>query len=239
LRFAFGLLFALVCLAGLVLTARDYVRRHPQDVPWTELDLRHPIGRFTGRKIAALGDEPAQCRLLLRQVGVPFQAAPDVQAGPQCGYNDGTRIGRGRGDPRLLPGGLVTSCPVAAGLDLWMAEVVQPAARAHFGQPVASIRHFGSYSCRRIYGRDDGRFSEHATADAVDIAGFELADGTRISVLRDWEGEGARADFLRDVRDGACRLFSTVLSPEYNQAHADHLHFDQAQRGAMGWTLCR
>jgi hypothetical protein len=40
------------------------------------------------------------------------------------------------------------------------------------------------------------------------------------------------------VRDGACRLFATVLSPDYNAAHRDHLHLDEAKRGAM-WRACR
>ena len=65
-----------------------------------------------------------------------------------------------------------------------------------------------------------------------------LADGTRISVLRDWdsEGDGEKARFLRQTRDGACRAFSTVLSPEYNAAHADHFHLDMSS----GWSgVCR
>ena len=99
--------------------------------------------------------------------------------------------------------------------------------------------HVGSYSCRRLYDRAEGRFSEHSTADAIDIVGFDLADGRRVSVLEDWNGGGPEAAFLRDVRDGACRLFSTVLSPDYNQAHRDHLHLDVANRGAITWSLCR
>ena len=35
------------------------------------------------------------------------------------------------------------------------------------------------------------------------------------------------------------RLFATVLSPDYNAAHRDHLHLDQAARGAWGWRACR
>jgi hypothetical protein len=116
---------------------------------------------------------------------------------------------------------------------------VQPAALRHFGQRVAGIDHFGSYSCRRLYGRDAGAWSEHASARAVDIAGFRLEDGRRISVAADWSGEGAAAAFLREVRDGACDLFATVLSPDYNAAHRDHLHFDHAARGATGWRGCR
>ena len=63
--------------------------------------------------------------------------------------------------------------------------------------------------------------------------------GTRISVAGDWGDAGAKGRFLREVRDGACRLFSTVLSPDYNRAHRDHLHLDQAARGAWGWRACR
>jgi hypothetical protein len=58
-------------------------------------------------------------------------------------------------------------------------------------------------------------------------------------VLGDWPRSSREAAFLRDARDGACDLFSTVLSPDYNQAHADHFHLDQAARGATGWRLCR
>ncbi|MCE3544180.1 extensin family protein, partial [Escherichia coli] len=91
--------------------------------------------------------------------------------------------------------------------------------------------HLGSYACRRLYGRAAGNWSEHARANAIDIAGFRLANGTRITVARDWRGQSAKAAFLRDVRDGACRVYATVLSPDYNVAHRDHLHLDQADRG--------
>jgi len=66
-----------------------------------------------------------------------------------------------------------------------------------------------------------------------------LSDGRRISVVGDWQGDDAKARFLRQVRDGACDLFATTLSPDYNAAHRDHLHLDQAARGAMGWRACR
>ena len=52
-------------------------------------------------------------------------------------------------------------------------------------------------------------------------------------------GDPAERRFLRRVRDGACGLFATVLSPDYNAAHRDHLHLDQADRGMGGWRSCR
>jgi hypothetical protein len=137
------------------------------------------------------------------------------------------------------PGGLVAACPVAAALFLWERDVLHAAAMRHLRVPVSAIEHAGSYSCRRLYGRAEGPFSEHATADAVDITGFRLADGRRISVLRDWKEDGPSGQFLREVRNGACDLFATTLSPDYNAAHRDHLHFDQSARGRSGFSVCR
>ncbi len=139
-------------------------------------------------------------------------------------------VGAARWQPALQS----VACPVAAAMVMWEREVVQPAAERHFRSKVVQFEHFGSFNCRRIAGRES--WSEHATADAIDIAGFRLADGTRVRVLGDWNGDAAKAAFLREVRDGACDLFATTLSPDYNVAHADHFHLDQAVRGG---GVCR
>ncbi len=235
------LVLGIVAFAALLLYF--YARSHPEDLPWTPLDLSQPVGLFTGRKLAALGDDGPRCRALLDRAGIDYSVLPprfSHSAGRQCGYRDGVRLHRGGALAiGYRPEGLGTRCAVAAALALWEWHVVQPAALAHFGEAVASIDHFGSYSCRRLYGRAEGAMSEHAAANAVDIAGFRLAGGRRITIARDWHGNGPEASFLRDVRDGACRLYATVLSPDYNRAHADHLHLDQARRGATGWRGCR
>ena len=232
---------AAILLTVVAIEGSAYIAAHPQDVPWTTLDLDQPIGRFTGPKLAALGDDPRRCRALLAKVGIRDRAAAIVAATPPCGYASGMRLDR---DTDYRPAGLVTACPVAAALALWERDVVQPAALRHLGQRVTAIDHAGSYSCRRIGGGAEGRFSEHSTANAVDVLGFRLAGGGTVSVLRDWtvvhdrNGATNRAAFLRAVREGGCRLFSTALSPDYNAAHADHLHFDQAARGALGGRVC-
>ena len=232
-------LIALALLGLGALLLYGHARRHPEDVPWTALDLGRPIGLFTGRKLADLADEGQRCQGLMRRAGIAFTALPPRSAG-QCGYDHAVRFAAGgsRGIA-YRPADLGTSCAVAAALALWEWHVVQPAARRHFGRPVAAIEHFGSYSCRRVYGRDEGAWSEHATANAVDIAAFTLEGGRRISVVNDWGDDDAEGRFLREVRDGACDVFATVLSPDYNAAHRDHFHLDQAARGAMGWRGCR
>lgn len=231
----------IVVAAGLtaLLIGWGSLRGRPQDLPWTTLDLGEPAGLFTGRKIAGLGGDFAKCRALLDRAGVRFTTLPPRSEG-QCGYADVVRFRAGGARTiAFSPDGLGIACPVAAGLAVWEWNVVQPAAQRLLGSPVASIRHFGSYACRRMYGRDAGAFSEHATADAIDVAGFVLADGRTITVARDWTGNGDAATFLRTVRNGACGLFATVLSPDYNAAHRDHLHLDQAVRGTAGWRACR
>lgn len=239
LRRAIGWLVALALLAPPALVLFAVMRSRPQDLPWTPLDLSEPIGLTTGRKIAALGSDFARCRALLTRAGVRYAALPPLRTG-RCGYDDAVRFAPG-GSRRIAyaPAGVGVACPVAAGLAMWEWNVVQPAAERLFGRRVASIEHYGSYNCRRLYARSAGDYSEHASADAIDVAGFRLTDGTRIGVLRDWRGSGAKAAFLRAVRDGACDLFATTLSPDYNAAHRDHLHLDQADRGALGWRACR
>lgn len=231
-------LVMLAVLLALLLAGFTFIRQRPQDLPWTDLDLSQPVGLFTGRKLAALTADPALCRALLDRAGIAY-GAMEPGGAAQCAYADAVRLKPQTGAIALVPAAVAPSCPVAAALRLWEWHVVQPAAQARFGQPVRAISHYGSYSCRRLYGRSEGDFSEHATADAIDIAGFTLADGRRITVVGDWTGEGRDAAFLRDVRDGACDLFSTVLSPDYNAAHRDHLHLDQAERGATGRRACR
>ena len=239
MRRALWWLLFLILAGAAFLYGREYVRRHPQDVPWTALDLRDPVGRFTLRKLVSLGDQPAQCHALLANAGIADAPAPPKRGDGLCGYVDGMRLTEAGRSVSFAPPVLVTACPLAAALALLEREALQPAAARHFATTVAAVEHAGSYSCRRLYGRAAGGLSEHATADAIDIIGFKLADGRHISVLRDWRSDGPKGAFLRDVRDGACSLFATVLSPDYNEAHADHLHFDQAARGNMGWSLCR
>ena len=178
--------------------------------------------------------------MLLRGAGALDRPAPVRSVSGDCGYSDGIliRVGSAR-SAGFAPAGLITSCPVAAALLMWDEQVLQPAARRHFGSEVSALLHAGSFSCRRIYNRASGRWSEHATADAVDILAFRLADGRTVSVLRDWPNEGPAGAFLRDARDGACGMFTTILSPEYNAAHRDNLHLDMAERVISGWSVCR
>jgi hypothetical protein len=118
----------------------------------------------------------------------------------------------------------VVACPLAAALAAFSRDVVQPEAERRFGQPVTRLHHLGAWDCRKRTG-SLFRMSEHATGRALDLAGFELADGTSISVRQDWSN-GPKGRFLREVARRACRYFSVVLTPETDRHHQDHLHLD-------------
>lgn len=216
---------AVLIIAALFIGGRAWLADNPQHDPWAPLDLNDTPGWATRTKLLALRDDVPECRAVLDRSGVAFSALEPAGEG-ECRRADRTVMTALPLSPAPPP----ATCAVGIGMELWLRDVVQPAAQASFGTGVARVEHFGTFSCRRLYGRADGRWSEHATGNAIDIAAFVLDNGNRVAVLADWSGEEDKAAFLRAVRDGACPLFSTVLSPDYNEAHRDHFHFDQAGR---------
>ncbi len=189
--------------------------------PLAPLDLSEPPGAIADWKLWLMADDLPACMAALRRQGVEVKAMPRQIEATGCLREDTVTISR---FSAAAIGAEEMRCSVALRLYLLERHVVQPLALRHFGSRVERIDHFGSYSCRNIAGRN--RLSEHATANAFDISGFVLAGGRSMSVRRNWNQGGAPSQFLRDVRLGACSLFNLVLSPDYNEAHADHFHVD-------------
>jgi hypothetical protein len=80
---------------------------------------------------------------------------------------------------------LVLDCAMVAGLDRWLKDSVQPAAREAFSSPVSKILG-SSYACRNVYNRPDGHLSQHAFANAIDLPMFVLANGRKVEVRHGW-----------------------------------------------------
>lgn len=198
--------------------------------PLAPLDIRAEPNPVTRLKILRLNARPSLCQAALDASEVRLVRVADQPSDRGCPLRDAVRL-RGQ-SAALAPSAPMVTCPLAVAWLMFERHSLQPAARAQFGEPVARVRHLGSYACRNVYGRAQGRRSRHATADALDIAAFTLAGGREIALPGDW-GHGPPGAFLRALRDGACRWFSAVLGPEHNAAHRDHFHLE---RGS--WRRC-
>lgn len=190
--------------------------------PPEEADLMPEALRAS--RIADFATDVPACRSALNGAGFQTEPIADVSEATGCGYRNGVELTQ---SVHAYSGPVASTCAAAAALVMWERDVVAPAARRRYGQDVARIELAApAYQCRRIAGRRDRRLSEHAYANAMDIQGFTLEDGRTVSVTAGWRGTERDRLFLRDVRDGACDYFQAVLSPDYNRAHRDHLHFD-------------
>jgi hypothetical protein len=89
------------------------------------------------------------------------------------------------------------------------------------GGGLASLDVAASYACRTRNNRRGARLSEHAKGNAIDISGFTMRDGTRVSLLSDW-GTRKHGSSLRKMWRSACGPFGVVLGPEADRFHRDH-----------------
>ena len=179
-----------------------------------------------------------QCLSGLGAAGVEFTPLPDRYIGQGCtnlGTVQMTAMAGDRDRFGISNIGPVT-CNVSTAFAAWARFGVDRAAQQILGSPLRRIDTFGSYSCRDVAGT--GRRSAHASADAIDVSGFVLADGRRIAVKSHWNGgDRQEREFLRVVQQSACKRFGTVLGPEYNAAHQDHLHMEGVSDGSESY--CR
>lgn len=168
-----------------------------------------------------------QCHADLVRTGVAFKSLPDRIFDGGC-----TAVGAVQlldiGTPVTNLGAM--TCPLASNFARWVNEAVQPAAERHLGAKVVRIESMGTYACRPVNGQSGNKLSEHGRANAVDIGGFVLEDGRRITVKAGWNGgdPGVR-EFLRDAHAAGCRQFQIGLGPEANALHHDHFHFDMGR----------
>ncbi|APW39804.1 extensin [Rhodoferax koreense] len=210
--------------------------------PWAPLNVMAEPNFLTGYKLSRSRADPERCLAALARTGMAYEPVPDRSTGVGCGFTHAVRL---RDAGLRIGAPLTLSCPMALSFFMWEKHALQPAAQRHFGQRITGLQHFGSYACRNINtgegsapgaGDRPRSRSRHATADALDIAGFTLQNGRRITVLQDWKDAGtdAEARMLGEAHDGACRFFTGVLGPAYNAVHRDHFHLETG-----GYSMCR
>ncbi|MCW5681487.1 MAG: extensin family protein [Xanthobacteraceae bacterium] len=226
LRWLFALVF--VALAGAaVFVAFNAERLLDRYAPF---ELREQPDWLTRFHLYYVRANPEKCFAVLARSEVQFSRQQFPLNDRGCGFDDGVLLTK---QSVSYGGGVLLRCQTAVSLILWERHVLQQEAERVLKKKVRAVQSFGTFSCRNVNHQKQGRLSQHATANAIDIAGFTFEDGSNASVLKDWDKD-ERGAFLRAVRDGACRFFAGVLSPDYNAAHANHFHFDMGR-----WGTCR
>ena len=181
--------------------------------------------------------QDAACLTDLSSTGTRFEALPDTYAAPGCNRLGTVQLSALAGDRSQFGISNIgpVQCRVASTFSDWARFGVDRAARQILGSPLSRIETMGSYACRNVAGSN--RRSAHASAEAIDVSGFVLEDGRRITLTGDWNaGTAAEREFLRVVHRSACKRFGTVLGPEYNRAHEDHFHLEGTSQDS---SFCR
>ena len=234
-----GLALLAGCLRGPGEPARPQPRPlpspQPQQTPYA-IDglIDQAVDGGTRGRITRAAADPARCVAELQGARINYVPSADRVNAETCYLQNAGVIGPDMGTiARLAPAGPTATCELALALSVWRRQVVEPAAREMLGSDVVQIDHMGTYACRPVNNRAGARPSAHSRAAAFDFAGVRLRDGRRITILADWNDGGPEGAFLKRIRDEGCSVFGTVLSPEYNAEHRDHLHLEP------GATFCR
>lgn len=191
-----------------------------------------------GVKGPALTSDVAMCTMGAWQV--KMEASVDGPGG--CGIKKpvslSAMVSEGRQVGFTLP--VQIECSLAQELERWMRDVAQPAAQREFGLSIVKLQTAAGYACRGRNNKKGAKLSEHGKGNAIDVAAFHLSDGREITVEDGWDGSSSEVRFLSSLHKGACERFTTVLGPNADRYHQDHLHFDQGCHGkTCAYRVCK
>jgi hypothetical protein len=179
--------------------------------------------------------EDAGCLTRLRALGVEFIEEPPMNVGEACFVPQPLKVSALGSGVTIGPETLL-NCAVTEALALWMKAVVVPAGKKLLGAAPSRITQDSAYVCRTRYNSPTEKISEHAHANAIDIASFAFDDRAPVDIGKN-APSSAEAKFEAEIREGSCNYFTTVLGPGSNAAHATHFHLDLAFRRG-GYRLC-
>jgi len=166
----------------------------------------------------------------LDALGVSAKPLPAISDGA-CGMPDPVALASLDGGEVPLTGEPKVNRAVAATFATWVRDTVEPAAKSILGSELTGLRIADSYNCRTRDHIRGAKLSEHAHGNAIDVGAFRIG--------KQWiEVGGSHSSdqqaFLDKVRAAACGPFKTVLGPGSDSFHAEHFHFDLAQRRTSG-----
>ena len=160
---------------------------------------------FNKLRYLTLYDGGKSCIEELKNYSKNFKSLGSFKKG-QCRVNNAVRV-KSYNNTKLS-GDVTLSCPTALKVGKYLNEI-----RAK------TVTHMGSYNCRTI--AKSKIYSEHSYGTALDISDI---DGANVKI--DWNKNTEKGQILKKAYKVACNYFNNILTPDSNQAHHDHFHFD-------------
>lgn len=211
----------------------------PTEVPTSPPDEYEGLSRPEKQWLWIQQASDDSCRERLAKTDARFRnvkdrSEPNVHG---CGVPRGVAMMRGPTGVKYQPA-IRVDCSFALRLGE-VETLLHEEAQERFDAKVTSIGTLGSYACRKVNGRLrgwSGGISEHSFGNALDVTHFDLSNGRRITVLRDYprnRGPATR-DGGRFLRRVVARVWKEAdmraLSPDFDKSHRGHLHFDAGSR---------
>ncbi len=166
----------------------------------TEVEARKAAAASSTKSVWSHADVKAarqQCAAILKRIAAVAVYEEPIKEG-ECGDPAPIRlISLGRKPEVVISPPALVNCEMAEAMHTWLKSGLQPLARQHLGGPIVKIVTMSDYSCRNAYGRARGRLSQHALANALDIAGFITSKGDTTMLLADWGA--TKRDIRRQV----------------------------------------
>jgi hypothetical protein len=187
---------------------------------------------------ADLTSTTPETSLCQQQLGgfAEFKALPPINGPGECLANDVVAL-----DSVSLPDKhrIVLSppatlrCPMAEAIALWVRDDVAPVI-AELGMSLRGVETLDSFVCRGRNGAGGGKISEHGRANALDVRALRLADGSTIALTDERVAKSLR----ENLRQSACRRFTTVLGNGADAYHESHVHLDLLER-SNHYRICQ
>ncbi len=241
----FAALFAGVAALALAPMAEAGVplpRPRPVEAPRVESPVpATPAGQETPdtpppAAAADAGAPPSACRLALTESVAIAPSIPPITGPGGCGGADLVRLEAvvlSSGQRVAVKPPAVLRCPMATAVADWIRSDMAPLA-AGLGTTVSELDNFDSFECRGRNRVKGAKLSEHGRANALDVRGLKLANGSTLPLTE----RGVARELREKVLATVCARFTTVLGPGSDWYHEDHIHLDLAER-RNNFRLCR
>ena len=219
-------------------------RPRPDDAPKAEPKVSDKTSEKPSSEEPAKPAEPAApappqlsaCRQALTEEIAIAPSIPAIHGPGGCGGDDLVRL-----EAIVLPNqhrvavtpAATLRCPMARAIADWVRTDVVTIAGGLGTEPVG-LDNFDSYECRSFNRIPGAHLSEHGRANALDVRAIKLANGRAIALTDRDQPRSLREAVLHSV----CARFMTVLGPDSDWYHEEHIHLDLMER-RNNYKICQ